>query len=225
MGEVEQWRPIEGYDGRYEVSSLGRIRSTFLEVVDCLGRRRRHVPTILRPGVTSTGYYMVRLRDIKTDQFKYYKLHRLVAMTFIDNPGNKPNINHIDNNPLNNRIENLEWCTQHENVLHAYLIGARKTKSYLHSKETSGKIIQLYTKNKSKTVEDVAGEFGIDRTTVFRILNRNGIPIRRGKSNARIDEFKVRFNAGQRNVDIAREMGCTTALVSTRRYQCKRGII
>ena len=94
---TEQWRPIEGYEGLYEVSNLGRVKS-----LKC-GRER-----ILKPQMKKKGYLQVGLR--KEGKYKMFKVHRLVAQAFIPNPEGLPQINHKDENPSNNRVENLEWC-------------------------------------------------------------------------------------------------------------------
>ena len=78
---------------------------------------------------------------MKDGKRKSLKVHRLVAISFIPNPMNKPYINHIDGNPINNCVENLEWCTQHENVVHAYKIGLRKI-SHITKEE-----LQRYVEN------------------------------------------------------------------------------
>lgn len=111
----EIWKPIDGYDGSYEVSNLGVVKS--------VGNNKKRKEKILKNNILmlkkANAYYpykYVRLsKKCKTD-FKY--LHRLVAFYFIPNPENKPCVNHIDNNPSNNDISNLEWCTHKENVQH-----------------------------------------------------------------------------------------------------------
>lgn len=100
---MEIWVDIKDYEGLYQVSNLGRIK--------CL---RRKEPIIMRPSADSNGYYRLKLTG-RDGKFKSYKVHRLVAQAFIPNPHNLPQINHIDENPANNRMNNLEWCTNKYN--------------------------------------------------------------------------------------------------------------
>ena len=98
----EIWKPVVGYEGLYEVSNLGRVKSLKY------GKER-----ILRPATDSNGYHQVNL--CKDGKVKMYLVHRLVAQAFIPNPHNLPIINHKDERVDNNRVENLEWCTAEYN--------------------------------------------------------------------------------------------------------------
>lgn len=101
---IEIWRDIKGYDGKYQVSSWGRIYNTKY------GR-------FVAPEETRKGYLRVDLFDEGGNR-KHHKVHRLVAKAFIVNPENKPQVNHKDGNKRNNSITNLEWVTNEENLAH-----------------------------------------------------------------------------------------------------------
>lgn len=103
----EIWKDIPIYVGRYQASNLGRIKNI----------QTNH---IMKQQIDIDGYFIVSLEGLKK---RTYKVHRLVAMTFIPNPLNKAQINHIDGNKKNNVITNLEWVTPRENIKHAYKIG------------------------------------------------------------------------------------------------------
>lgn len=100
----EIWRDIEGYEGKYQVSNLGRIKS--------LKNRHGYREKILKQLLTHHGYKQVMFCDKNNGKKdKRYMVHRLVAEAFIPNPENYPIINHKDENRTNNRVDNLEWCT------------------------------------------------------------------------------------------------------------------
>ena len=102
----EAWKDVEGYEGLYKVSNLGNVMS--------LRYRRGHFSKTLIPKCNSCGRLWVELsRDGVT---KPMQIHRLVAIAFLPNPENYPEINHKDENPQNNRVDNLEWCTRQYNV-------------------------------------------------------------------------------------------------------------
>ena len=112
--ENEIWKDVPGYSGQYAVSNKGRVKSLTRTVPSKHGCRRPIKERILKPQTTSKGYKWVLLcRDGKNHI--HAQIHRCVALAFIPNPENKPNIDQIDGNPSNNRIENLRWCTQKEN--------------------------------------------------------------------------------------------------------------
>jgi len=96
MNEI--WRSIKDYEGLYEVSNWGRVRNS-------------RTGRVLRPGLAGNGYYTVNIcrRNSKC-------IHRLVAEAFIPNPNNYPEVNHKDENKLNNRVDNLEWCPAEYNI-------------------------------------------------------------------------------------------------------------
>lgn len=101
---IEEWRPVPGYEGLYEVSSYGRVRSLDRYVKTCYGSYRLHKGKVLSPGIRPDGYLVVSL------QYRMFRVHRLVAEAFIPNPDNLPQVNHKDEDKSNNRFDNLEWC-------------------------------------------------------------------------------------------------------------------
>lgn len=111
---MEEWRDIEGYEGLYEVSSEGRIRSVDRVVEYSNGRNHFYKSKLLRQLKDRDGYMVVNLYKEKTS--RQYRVHRLVAEAFLPNPDNLPVCNHKDENPSNNNVENLEYCTQKYNV-------------------------------------------------------------------------------------------------------------
>ena len=110
----EIWKDIEGYEGLYEVSSYGRVKSLGQFVNHNYGGYAYRKGRILKPANNGQGYLQVVL--YKNGYKKTFKVHRLVAEAFLDNPDNLPCVNHRDENPLNNIVSNLEWCTVKYNV-------------------------------------------------------------------------------------------------------------
>ena len=100
------WKDIEGYEGLYQVSNTGKVRSMNYNKT---GKVKR-----LKPAIDSDGY--LRLGLYKDGKQRYYSVHRLVAMTFIPNPNNLPCVNHKDENKTNNCVDNLEWISHLDNM-------------------------------------------------------------------------------------------------------------
>lgn len=108
----EEWRPVKGYEGLYEVSNMGRVKSLYR------GKER-----IMSTSDDSSGYKRVKLTK---QTIKGKSVHRLVAEAFIPNPMNLPVVNHLDGDKHNNCVFNLEWCTMKENANHAIKTGLMK---------------------------------------------------------------------------------------------------
>ena len=113
-----EWREVAGYNGLYLVSDIGLVQQT--------AQTLRRMPGILKPQVASVGYHQVQLVVGLDRKFKY--VHRLVAEAFIPNPDNLPKTNHINGDKTDNRVENLEWCSQLSNIHHAHMTGLAKRK-------------------------------------------------------------------------------------------------
>lgn len=126
---MEQWKDIEGYENKYQISNKGNVKS----LIDNTGNRRE---LIRKPRIGNSGYYYVNL--FIGNKSKSKKIHRLVAEHFVDNPYNKPCVNHIDGNKLNNSADNLEWVTSSENSKHAVERGLkimpRGVKNYMFNR-------------------------------------------------------------------------------------------
>jgi hypothetical protein len=122
MNEI--WKDIKGYEGMYQISNIGRVKS--LKRITRFKNRdsvRIEEEKILKLAKHHKGYLKAQLR--KNDKLKRYFIHRLVAEAFIPNPHNKETVNHKDGDKSNNTVENLEWMTNQENMKHAYDTGIR----------------------------------------------------------------------------------------------------
>lgn len=134
---VEVWKSIDGTGGRYEVSNTGKVRS--------LNYMAHGKPGMLKPLETKDGYYKVRI--YYPCGYKGEFVHRLVAKAFLPSNGEGLQVNHIDGNKKNNRIENLEFCTAKENVRHSYKIGLRDDQLRKQSETLKGKPIARFQKH------------------------------------------------------------------------------
>jgi hypothetical protein len=121
--ENEIWRDAIGYEGLYLISSVGRVRSLYKEVAYRNQKSPRIFPEkIITPILSRKGYATINMRNRAGSQTPV-KIHRLVAIAFIPNPDNKPQVNHKNGIKTDNRVENLEWATNQENVIHSYKTG------------------------------------------------------------------------------------------------------
>ena len=149
----EQWKTIEGYP-KYQVSNLGRVKS--------LSYMRTGRENVLSLKQTRCGYMAFWLyRDGKR---KMPLVHRLVAKAFLENPNNLPQVNHKDGDKTNNRVSNLEWCSQSENEKHAFITGLKRkptNRFKVCQYDTSGNLIKLWDSAKA-----VKLALGISKTQI-----------------------------------------------------------
>lgn len=156
---MEIWKPVPGYEGSYEVSNLGRVRSVSRYTPTWSGKVFKK-GTIKKQKEDKDGYFKVWLS--KNSKKKPFFVHRLVATAFLDNPDNLPVVNHKDGNKKNNTVENLEWCTLSENTKHAFKIGLIKpscrgtNKKVAKIDPATNEIISVY-----KSMSEAARENGI----------------------------------------------------------------
>lgn len=116
---AEQWKPVEGYEAFYEISNLGRMRSLERRIQYPDGRVEFRKARMMRITVNrKNGYCYVRLVNDRKEQ-RGYRFHRLVALHFIPNPDNLPEVNHEDFDKTNNAVSNLKWCDRFYQNQHA----------------------------------------------------------------------------------------------------------
>ena len=162
---MEIWRDVKDYEGLYMVSDLGRVKSVERYVKGRYSNTQKVKEKIKKQSVKDNGYLIVSLYKNNKVSQKY--VHRLVAEAFIDNPMNKPTVNHIDCNIKNNNVCNLEWNTYKEQEKHKASLGRRK--------DTNNKKVCVYYNNGvstiHKSVTQCSKDIGIHRDTVYTIIN------------------------------------------------------
>lgn len=159
MSTIEIWKDITGYEGLYACSNLGRIKKGL---------------KIRKTQITNRGYERVNL--CKNGAVRRFSMHQIVAKTFIPNPDNKKQVNHLNGIRNDNRSENLEWCTQSENQTHAFKIGLQKG----NIGENNGRskisnsdalyIRQEYDKN-TGSIKKLSEIFNVSTKTIRRIIS------------------------------------------------------
>lgn len=208
------WKSVKNYNSLYEVNEKGEIRSLYHWNGHKYEKRKK--PYILKQSNTTTGYKKVEL--VKDGKRKSIKVHRIVATAFIPNPMNKPYINHIDGNPINNCVENLEWCTQHENIVHAYKTGLIKI-SHITKEE-----LQRYIEN-GLTYKQIMKKEHISFKRLQNYYRVYGLRNQHNKYNIDLEQLKNDFKKGMTNKELAKKYNCSNALIATRKYQLKKGRI
>ena len=152
------WKPLKSYD-LYEFTMPFNVK-------------RKDSNKILSQYIGSTGYYMITIK--KDGKYKPQRVHRLIAKEFIPNPYNKPNVNHIDGNKLNNSIDNLEWCTTMENNRHAIKLGLNNNRGINNgmSKLNPQKVreIRLLLRDGNSQYK-IANIYNVSRSAIMNIHN------------------------------------------------------
>lgn len=183
--EGEIWKDIPNYEGKYQVSNKGRV----VRLTDTHGNYRPLLVGYDWKSVKnqkyekSAVYRMVKLPKLPTDIKGYaggrsYRIHRLVAELFIPNPNNYPEVNHINGDGRDNRVENLEWCTSHDNAIHSRRIlkrgfsfqtGEKNGHSQLTWEQVK-EIRQMYAENPQMDYPDIARVFGVSKGMIGDII-------------------------------------------------------
>lgn len=216
----EIWKPVVGYEGLYEVSNRGQVRSLDRQVSNGRSFYTKN-GRILKLSKTTTGYWKIELR--KDGFTKSFKVHRLVAIAFIPKILGKPLINHIDGNPLNNNLENLEWCNQSENMKHAAEMQLIPNNFNLYKEE----IVKEY-KVGILNIAQLSRKYGCSDKTIREYFKSNNIKIR-GVSEVQ-DKYRINkmvliqdFENGMRNVDIAKKHKTNPHLIGVYKHKYKKG--
>ncbi len=166
----EIWKDIEGYEGIYQVSNLGQIKSLERTVNNGTGFRKVR-ERILKPVLNNYGYQLVCLRFSNGKQ-KSITIHRLVAFAFISIDKYRFQVNHKNGIKTDNRLENLEWCCHNENILHAIKKGLSNHKGSNNesSKLTENDVLAIRSSKLSN--KELAKIYPVNRITIWSIKKR-----------------------------------------------------
>ncbi len=160
--DPEEWRPVVGFEGWYEVSDLGRVRNV-------AKRKSTRVGYVLKPQMDRLGYPRVHLRRQGTNYTRF--VHRLVALAFLGLPPNPTDVaNHKDTDKSNARPSNLEWITQLENVRHGESHGLNPHASGAVAKLSAADVRLIRATGSSVSQVALARRFGVNQTTISRVL-------------------------------------------------------
>ena len=167
--QIEVWKNIKGYEGLYQVSNKGRVKSLERTIIDKTGRKRLRKELILKPKTERNGYLRVNLCN-GCGKVKRFYVHRLVCEAFHGNPKNKPCVNHIDENKANNTVSNLEWCTYEENNKY----GTRPAKVAKANVKNKSKPIGQYTTNGKlikvwQSAKEVQRQLGLSQGNISEV--------------------------------------------------------
>lgn len=158
--QVEEWKDIKGYEGRYQISSLGRVKSLPKDIKNPNGIFKSK-EKILKPNNVN-GYYKVQLYE--NNIRKSFFIHRLVAEAFIKNINNYSEVNHKDENKQNNKVENLEWCTSLYNANY----GTRNEKCIPKLKRWDKKVICINTGECFESIKKASEKYNLDSSSISK---------------------------------------------------------
>jgi len=171
----EIWKDVVRFEEYYEVSNIGNVRSKDRNVISKDGRSLFFKGKNLKLSINSKGYYTIciKLRNLNLNKTK--TVHRLVAEAFIENPNNFPVINHKDLNQLNNNIDNLEWCTQSHNIIHAVNNGRiiKNSFEYKNSQLNKKQVLEIreLIKAPNHKVKDIAKLYNVSVEIISKLKN------------------------------------------------------
>lgn len=214
----EVWRDIDGFEGLYQVSNLGRVKS--------LKRAYHPTESIISQKIHLVGNYkMVIVNLWKDGKNHVHRVHRLVANAFIENPNNYGYVNHIDSNSTNNDISNLEWCTAKQNADHGMRFGRVSERVKVSSKQCL-EIAQMY--DSKVPIKEIAKIYGITHRNVYKYAKEGGCSKRslltsRRKYNIDPYELKRLFDMGYSQASIAKAYGCSNTTICNLHKKYKEG--
>jgi hypothetical protein len=167
---MEEWKDIKGYEGLYQVSNFGRVKSLAKEWIAGNNSLRKKEEILLIPRPNSKGYLEVTLS--KNSKAIMFRLNRIIALHFIPNPLNLPEVNHKNGIKTDNNVSNLEWCTRSYNMKHAFNTGLKissKGEKNGQSKLTDKEVLEIRALNGVLLKREIAKIYGVSKTLISHI--------------------------------------------------------
>ena len=171
---MEQWRAINGYEGAYEVSNMGRVRSVTRTITTIKGNPYRTTGRVRKLTTRKLdGYTTVSL--LRNTHRKTAKVHRLVAEAFIENPDDLPEVNHRDGNKSNNTPGNLQWATRLDNVRHQWhVLGQAAPWTGKRGADNPHSKLIVVGNVRYVSIVSAAEALGLHQSTVVKAVKRGG---------------------------------------------------
>ena len=159
---MEIWKPVKNFEQQYEISNKGNLRSIDRYVKHYKGGERLYKGQPKKTRLNYNGYIRCNL---KNNGKRYdFAVHRLVAIAFLDNPNNYKYVNHINGIKTDNNVENLEWCTMQQNIIHAV------KHRLVETKLTDKQAMEIY--NSKESIRKLGKKYGVSASIAWRIKNK-----------------------------------------------------
>lgn len=207
---IEEWKDIAGWEGYYQVSNTGLVRSVDRDITYTRADRvctRKFSGQVLATKTNAGGYLVVHLRNATNKKEAWPLVHTLVAQNFISNIEHKPTVNHIDGDKLNNHVGNLEWSTAKEQYTHGVnaglIIPASGFKTY---SDPFKEEVKAYYETNSVSIKALGRHFRISERTAGRIAKGQWGDVRHNPESLK-DKARELRKSGLTLHEIGRELG------------------
>lgn len=205
VGKLDEvWKDIKGYEGEYQISNRGRIKSLPKEKLhdSISGTKYTTKEKIMKPADNCRGYMCTMIG--RNEKSRTVSIHRLVAEAFIPNPDNLPEVNHIDGDKKNNNVENLEWVSHQDNMRHASEMDLMNKKSKLSRYEIQNMRERYIPRDSQYGIRAFARKYGMSSSHITRIIHGDVCKIKHFDTSAIKDGWCVCPKCGRKLFEITK---------------------